>query len=244
MYTEKEKLTPTNITEVMERAYIDYSMSVIISRAPPRCPRRPQARAAPHPLLDDPPGPLPQPLLTTSAPPSSGKCSVKYHPHGTAPSTIPSCAWRKTGSCALPLIDPQGNFGSVDGDPPSRLPVHRVSPHRPRRRTPSPARRKQPSNFSAQLKSKTRPSPPSSQPRPSQISLMNGSTWDCQLVHDDDSLIPPHNVRRTKSTGVPVHIIDNSNATVDVTSCPIIKGPDIPHRRGHPLVARDTIMLT
>jgi DNA gyrase subunit A len=41
----------------------------------------------------------------------------KYHPHGDSRCTTPSCAWRRTSRCAYPLVDGQGNFGSVDGDP-------------------------------------------------------------------------------------------------------------------------------
>ncbi len=56
----------------------------------------------------------------------------KYHPHGDSASTTRSCAWRRTSRMRYPLVDGQGNFGSVDGDPPAamRYTEIRMSPHR------------------------------------------------------------------------------------------------------------------
>ena len=45
----------------------------------------------------------------------------QYHPHGDSAIYDALCAWRRTSRCRLLLIDGQGNFGSMDGDPPAAM---------------------------------------------------------------------------------------------------------------------------
>ena len=83
-----------------------------------RRPRRPQAGAPPHPVPDGRDGPAPDRGHVKSAR-VVGEVMGKLHLTATARSTTPSCAWRRTFSLRLPLVDGHGNFGSLDGSPPA-----------------------------------------------------------------------------------------------------------------------------
>jgi DNA gyrase subunit A len=118
MYTASEKLSSANITDIMQTAYIDYSMSVIISRALPdaRDGLKPVQRRILYAMLR-------LGLLHNRA---FNKCAKvvgevlgNYHPHGDASVYDTLVRLAQTWVVRYPLIDPQGNFGSVDGDMPA-----------------------------------------------------------------------------------------------------------------------------
>jgi len=118
MYTANEKLSTANITDIMQTAYIDYSMSVIISRALPdaRDGLKPVQRRILYAML--------RIGLLHNRP--YNKCAkVVGEVLGTttrmAMLPVYDTLVRLAQSWVLryPLINPQGNFGSVDGDPPA-----------------------------------------------------------------------------------------------------------------------------
>src|SRR4051812_37719507 len=117
---EGEKIIPINIEEEMKTAYIDYSMSVIVSRALPdvRDGLKPVHRRVLYGMQD---------LGVYSNRPYKksarivGEVLGKYHPHGDSSVYDAMVRMAQTWSLRYPLIDGQGNFGSVDGDPPAAM---------------------------------------------------------------------------------------------------------------------------
>ena len=118
MYTANEKLSTANITDIMQTAYIDYSMSVIISRALPdaRDGLKPVQRRILYAMLRE--GLLHNRAYDKCAG-VVGEVLKNYHPHGDASVYDTLVRLAQTWVLRYPLIDPQGNFGSVDGDPPA-----------------------------------------------------------------------------------------------------------------------------
>jgi DNA gyrase subunit A len=118
MYTGSEKLSSANITDIMQTAYIDYSMSVIISRALPdaRDGLKPVQRRILYAMLRL--GLLHNRPFNKCAK-VVGEVLGNYHPHGDASVYDTLVRLAQTWVMRYPLIDPQGNFGSVDGDPPA-----------------------------------------------------------------------------------------------------------------------------
>ncbi|MFH1321814.1 MAG: DNA gyrase subunit A [Bacteroidota bacterium] len=115
-----EKIIQVNIEEEMKSAYIDYSMSVIVSRALPdvRDGLKPVHRRVLYGMLD---------LGILSGRPHKksarivGEVLGKYHPHGDTSVYDTMVRMAQDWSLRYPMIDGQGNFGSVDGDPPAAM---------------------------------------------------------------------------------------------------------------------------
>ncbi|HUG12059.1 MAG TPA: DNA gyrase subunit A, partial [Opitutaceae bacterium] len=118
MSTSQDRVFPVNITEIMQTAYIDYSMSVIVSRALPdaRDGLKPVQRRILYAMLRE--GLLHNRSFDKCAG-VVGEVLKNYHPHGD--SSVYDTLVRLAQSWVMraPLIEPQGNFGSVDGDPPA-----------------------------------------------------------------------------------------------------------------------------
>ena len=115
-----EKIIKINIEEEMKSSYIDYSMSVIVSRA------LPDVRDGLKPVhrrvlfgMDE--------LGLTSGKPYKksarivGEVLGKYHPHGDSSVYMAMVRMAQEWSLRYPLVDGQGNFGSVDGDSPAAM---------------------------------------------------------------------------------------------------------------------------
>ncbi len=111
-------IQPVNIEEEMKRSYLDYSMSVIIGRALPdvRDGLKPVHRRILYAMSDM--GILHNRKYVKCAK-VVGECLGKYHPHGDAALYDSLVRMAQPFSMRYPLIDGQGNFGSVDGDPPA-----------------------------------------------------------------------------------------------------------------------------
>ncbi len=117
---EGEKIIKVNIENQMKSAYIDYSMSVIVSRALPdvRDGLKPVHRRILYAMLD---------LGITSNRPYKksarivGEVLGKYHPHGDTSVYDAMVRMAQEWSLRYPLIDGQGNFGSIDQDPPAAM---------------------------------------------------------------------------------------------------------------------------
>ena len=115
-----EKLIPINIEDEMKSAYIDYSMSVIVSRALPdvRDGLKPVHRRVLYGMHD-------LGVKATSAHKKSarivGEVMGKYHPHGDSAIYDTMVRMAQDWSLRYMLVDGQGNFGSVDGDSPAAM---------------------------------------------------------------------------------------------------------------------------
>jgi DNA gyrase subunit A len=116
----KNNLIPINIEDEMKRSYLDYAMSVIVGRALPDC--RDGLKPVHRRILFG----LHEMGLHFNRP--TRKCAKivgevlgKYHPHGDTPVYDSLVRMAQAFSLRYPLIDGQGNFGSVDGDPPAAM---------------------------------------------------------------------------------------------------------------------------
>ncbi|HEU5335425.1 MAG TPA: DNA gyrase subunit A, partial [Terriglobales bacterium] len=109
---------PINIEEEMRRSYLDYSMSVIIGRALPdvKDGLKPVHRRILYAMHDM--GLLHNRKHVKCAK-VVGECLGKYHPHGDVALYDALVRMAQPFSLRYPLVDGQGNFGSVDGDPPA-----------------------------------------------------------------------------------------------------------------------------
>ena len=120
MIDKDERIIQINVEEQMRQAYIDYSMSVIVSRALPdvRDGFKPVHRRVLYGMNE---------LGNTSDKPYKksarivGEVMGKYHPHGDSSIYMTLVRMAQTWSLRYPLVDPQGNFGSVDGDGPAAM---------------------------------------------------------------------------------------------------------------------------
>ena len=117
---ETEKLILINIEDEMKSSYIDYSMSVIVSRALPdvRDGLKPVHRRVLYGMYEL--GVLSNRPYKKSAR-IVGEVLGKYHPHGDSSVYDAMVRMAQNWSLRYPLIDGQGNFGSIDGDPPAAM---------------------------------------------------------------------------------------------------------------------------
>ncbi|WP_053404905.1 DNA gyrase subunit A [Persicobacter sp. CCB-QB2] len=117
---ENENIIPINIEDEMRGAYIDYSMSVIVSRALPdvRDGLKPVHRRVLYGMLDL--GVTYNKSYKKSAR-IVGEVLGKYHPHGDSSVYDTMVRMAQDWSLRYPLVDGQGNFGSIDGDSPAAM---------------------------------------------------------------------------------------------------------------------------
>ncbi len=120
MYTRNEKVEPVNIEDEMKTSYLDYAMSVIVGRALPdaRDGLKPVHRRILYAMRD---------LGLASNKPYRksarlvGEVLGKYHPHGDTAVYDSLVRMAQDFCLRYPLIDGQGNFGSIDGDAPAAM---------------------------------------------------------------------------------------------------------------------------
>ncbi|HEU63978.1 MAG TPA: DNA topoisomerase (ATP-hydrolyzing) subunit A [Chlamydiae bacterium] len=119
-YTENEKILPRNVEEEMKESYLRYSMSVIISRALPdvRDGLKPSQRRILYAMkqLNLSPGAKHRKCAKIS-----GDTSGDYHPHGETVIYPTLVRMAQDWNMRYTLVDGQGNFGSIDGDPPAAM---------------------------------------------------------------------------------------------------------------------------
>ena len=118
--SERERIIKVNIEEEMKSAYIDYSMSVIVSRALPdvRDGLKPVHRRVLFGMSEL--GVLSNKAYKKSAR-IVGEVLGKFHPHGDSSVYEAMVRMAQEWSLRYPLVDGQGNFGSVDGDSPAAM---------------------------------------------------------------------------------------------------------------------------
>ena len=120
MEENKENLIEINIEDEMKNSYLDYAMSVIVSRALPdvRDGLKPVHRRILYSMYED--GFTHNSKFRKSAT-VVGSCLGRYHPHGDQAVYDSLVRMAQTFSLRYPLVEGQGNFGSIDGDPPASM---------------------------------------------------------------------------------------------------------------------------
>ncbi len=230
MYTEKERLEPRSITEIMETAYIDYSMSVIISRALPdaRDGFKPVQRRILYAMLRE--GLLHNRSFDKCAG-VVGEVLKNYHPHGDSSVYDTLVRMAQNWVMRYPLVEPQGNFGSIDGDPPA---AYRYTECRLTGLAEELLKDidSDTVDFAPNYKEST--TEPTVLPCALPSLLMNGSTG---IAVGMTTNIPPHNLGEL--IDAVCAIIERPNITVDEL-IDIIPGPDFP--TGGTIAGREGIL--
>jgi len=209
---------PIDIEEEMKSSYLDYAMSVIVSRALPdvRDGLKPVQRRILYALEE-------LGLTHTSAHKKSarivGEVMGKYHPHGDAPVYEAMVRMAQDFSMRYMLIDGQGNFGSVDNDPPAamRYTEARLSQIAEEMLVDID---KDTVNFAPNFDGSLME--PSVLPSRIPNLLLNGASG---IAVGMATNIPPHNL--SEISDAIVYLIDNPDATID-DLIQFVRGPDFP----------------
>src|SRR3989344_3018794 len=216
--THSRELELRTVEDVMEDNYLRYSMSVIVARALPdvRDGLKPVHRRILYTMLEE--GIRPGSKYRKSAN-VTGTVMARYHPHGNVAIYDAMVRLAQDWSMRYPLVDGQGNFGSMDGDPPA---AERYTEARMARtaeellndieketvdfRDTYDGERQEPTVLPAKLPNL----------------LLNGQVG---IAVGMATNIPPHNL--SEIVDATVYLIDNPNATLDKL-LEFVKGPDFP----------------
>jgi DNA gyrase subunit A len=214
----RERILPRLIEEEMQQSFINYSMSVIVSRALPdvRDGLKPVHRRILYAMNEL--GLVPGRGYKKSAT-VVGDVLGKYHPHGDGSVYDALVRMVQEFSLRYPLVDGQGNFGSVDGDPAA---AYRYTEARLTRiaMTMLEDIDKNTVDFQANFDDRLRE--PTVLPSKIPNLLVNGSSG---IAVGMATNIPPHNLREVVKA---VHLmVDNPEATISELR-KVIKGPDFP----------------
>jgi DNA gyrase subunit A len=216
--SEGEKLIPINIEDEMKSAYIDYSMSVIVSRALPdvRDGLKPVHRRVLYGMYD-------LGVTSKSAHKKSarivGEVLGKYHPHGDTSVYDAMVRMAQEWSLRYLLVDGQGNFGSVDGDSPAAM---RYTEARMRKISEEIMADIEKETVDFQLNFDDTLYEPKVMPTRVPTLLINGATG---IAVGMATNMPPHNL--TEVINGTLAFIDNNDIEIDelITH---IKAPDFP----------------
>ncbi len=216
--SERERIIQVNIEEEMKSAYIDYSMSVIVSRALPdvRDGLKPVHRRVLFGMSEL--GVLSNRPYKKSAR-IVGEVLGKYHPHGDSSVYEAMVRMAQDWSLRYPLVDGQGNFGSVDGDSPAAMRYTEARLKRIAEETLSDIDKNTvdfQNNFDDSLQEPT--------VLPTRIPnlLVNGASG---IAVGMATNMPPHNL--TEIIDATLAYIDNNDITTDEI-LKFVKGPDFP----------------
>ncbi len=215
---EEEKIIKVNIEEEMKSAYIDYSMSVIVSRALPdvRDGLKPVHRRVFYGMSD---------LGLASNRPYKksarivGEVLGKYHPHGDSSVYEAMVRMAQEWSLRYPLVDGQGNFGSVDGDSPAAM---RYTEARLRKIAEETLSDIDKNTVDFQLNFDDSLEEPTVLPTRIPTLLVNGASG---IAVGMATNMPPHNLSDT--IDAIIAYIDNKDIEIDEL-IDIIKAPDFP----------------
>jgi DNA gyrase subunit A len=213
-----DRIDPITVEDEMQRAYIDYSMSVIIGRALPdaRDGLKPGNRRILYAMRERG-WSYSKPFVKCAK--VVGEVIGNYHPHGDAAVYDTLVRMAQDFSMRCPLIKGQGNFGSLDGDPPAAYRYTECKLERLAEEMLADIEKDtvdmQP-NFDESLQE------PKVLPARIPNLLVNGSTG---IAVGMATNIPPHNLGEVIDACV--HLIDQPEATV-VDLCGFIQGPDFP----------------
>ncbi len=215
---DQKSIININIEDEMRQSYLDYAMSVIIGRALPEVkdglkPVHRRILFAMNDLGND----FNKPYKKSAR--IVGDVIGKYHPHGDAAVYDATVRMAQDFSLRYPLVDGQGNFGSIDGDPPAAMRYTEI------RMTKLSSfllddidfeTVDYTQNYDGSLQE------PSVLPAKFPNLLVNGSSG---IAVGMSSNIPPHNL--TESIDATLHFIGNSDCSIDELKS-IVKGPDFP----------------
>jgi DNA gyrase subunit A len=215
-----ERQTPVPIEEEMRKSYLDYAMSVIVGRALPdiRDGLKPVHRRVLYTMSELG---LAWNRAYRKAAKVVGEVLGKYHPHGDAPVYEALVRMVQEFSLRYPLVDGQGNFGSIDGDPPA---AYRYTEARLARIAHELLADidKDTVDFIPNFDESERE--PTVLPTRVPNLLVNGSSG---IAVGMATNIPPHNL--TEVVDGLIMLIENPDATVD-DLMKLIPGPDFPTR--------------
>ncbi len=230
MYTRNEKIIPIHIEEEMKDSYINYAMSVIVGRALPdvRDGLKPVHRRILYAMKD-------MGIIYNKAYKKSarivGEVLGKYHPHGDAAVYDALVRLVQDFSMRYPLIDGQGNFGSIDGDPAAAMRYTEARTHQITEWMLKDLEKETVDwrpNFDGSLDE------PEVLPSVLPNLLLNGSSG---IAVGMATNIPPHNL--SELVDAIGHLIDNPDCRIDDLA-KIVKGPDFP--TGALICGRDNIL--
>ena len=215
---ERERIIQVNIEEEMKSAYIDYSMSVIVSRALPdvRDGLKPVHRRVLFGMSE---------LGVFSNRPYKksarivGEVLGKYHPHGDSSVYEAMVRMAQEWSLRYPLIDGQGNFGSVDGDSPAAM---RYTEARLRKIAEETLADIEKNTVDFQLNFDDSLEEPTVLPTRIPNLLVNGASG---IAVGMATNMPPHNL--SEIVDATIAFIENNEVTSDEL-LQYIKGPDFP----------------
>jgi len=215
-----ERQTPVPIEEEMRKSYLDYAMSVIVGRALPdiRDGLKPVHRRVLFAMQE-------LGLTWNRAYKKSarvvGEVLGKYHPHGDAPVYEALVRMVQEFSLRYPLVDGQGNFGSIDGDPPAAMRYTETRLAKIAHELLADIDKDTVAftpNFDESLQE------PVVLPTKVPNLLVNGSSG---IAVGMATNVPPHNLREVVD-GL-IKVIDNPEVTIDELMT-VIPGPDFPTR--------------
>jgi DNA gyrase, A subunit len=214
----EKKIIPQSIEKEMKRSYIDYSMSVIVGRALPdiRDGLKPVHRKILYAMSELG---LPYNRPHKKSARVVGEVLGKYHPHGDSAAYEAMVRMAQSFSLRYPLVDGQGNFGSVDGDSPAAMRYTEARLSKISSDLLADLEKNTVDfvdNFDGSLKE------PSVLPAKFPNLLVNGSDG---IAVGMATKMPPHNL--TEVCDSIIHMIDNPGAEVhDLMQ--FVKGPDFP----------------
>lgn len=216
--TTGERIIRINIEEEMKSAYIDYSMSVIVSRA------LPDVRDGLKPVHRRVLFGMNELGIAANKPHKKsarivGEVLGKYHPHGDSSVYMAMVRMAQHWSLRYPLVDGQGNFGSVDGDSPAAMRYTEARMKKIAEETLADLDKDTVDmsfNFDETLKEPT--------VLPTRIPnlLVNGASG---IAVGMATNMPPHNL--TDTIDATIAYIDNNDVTIDEL-VDIVKAPDFP----------------
>ena len=211
-------LVPINIEDEMRRSYLDYAMSVIVGRALPdiRDGLKPVHRRILHGMNEL--GLAPN-RPTRKCAKITGDVMGKYHPHGNMPIYDALVRMAQPFAMRYPLVDGQGNFGSVDGDPPA---AERYTEARLSRIATALLEDIDKETVDFRPNYDETESEPEVLPTRVPNLLINGSAG---IAVGMATNIPPHNLRETVEAAI--HLIQHPNAPL-AKILGFVPGPDFP----------------
>ncbi len=216
--SDQERILKINIEEEMKSAYIDYSMSVIVSRALPdvRDGLKPVHRRVLYGMSE-------LGILSNRSHKKSarivGEVLGKYHPHGDSSVYEAMVRMAQTWSLRYPLVDGQGNFGSVDGDSPAAM---RYTEARLRKIAEETLADLEKDTVDFQLNFDDSLEEPTVLPARIPTLLLNGASG---IAVGMATNMPPHNLREV--IDAIIDYIGNKDITTEELMVHI-KGPDFP----------------
>ena len=215
---DNRNLVPINIEDEMRRSYLDYAMSVIVGRALPdiRDGLKPVHRRILHGMNEL--GLAPN-RPTRKCAKITGDVMGKYHPHGNAPIYDALVRMAQPFAMRYPLVDGQGNFGSIDGDPPA---AERYTEARLSRIATALLEDIDKETVDFRPNYDETESEPEVLPTRVPNLLVNGSAG---IAVGMATNIPPHNLKETVNAAI--HLIQHPNANL-AKLLEFVPGPDFP----------------